>query len=775
MSVMYKGYGSAVLAIAGLLGLAACSGDSEAAKKRLLDTGNKFFKDAKYKEASIIYRKLLQKDARYGEAYYRLGLTELKQGRYGDAVRAFRRSSELQPENDDAHSKLGDLYLMIYLADKKKFKPLLSDFQELSDRLLKRNPKHYDGLRMKGYLGVASENWPEAIKNFTAANEIKPNQGRLMLELAQSYAANNQLEEAEKTAKLGLQHNAGYPPLYDFLYFARLKAKDVAGAEGVLRQKVASNTKSATFILELAAHYYREKKQDTMLATLKTLTIDEKKFPEGHRLAGDFLFRTGDVDGAYKEYEAGIKSQPKERAGYQKKQVELLAMQGRRKEAVDLAQQLVDENKDDGEATALRAALRLQGGNRDDVKKAIQEFLEAIKQMPDNPVVRFNLGEAYLANGEVEPARVQLQEAVKLRSTYIPPKLALSRIHLSKQEYAKTQQLADEVLAGNPNQVQARILRISALMGMMENGTARKELEDVKAKNPDLKDAYYLQGMIDLQERKFAESEKSFLALYNSPSPDVRGLLGLVEVYLATGRAAQSRKILEDELKRNPPNKRNLRLAMANVDVRSERYEGAVEEYKKLIEESPQAVELWLRLGETYRRWKHWDEALATFDKAKQLAPNEVVTWMNLAMAMEQLGKKPAETKSIYERILKLSPDNAVALNNMAFILAEAGQDLDQALTYAQKAKQQMPDNPDISDTLGWVYIKKNLSDDAIKIFRGLLDKKPGHVTWRYHLAMALFQKGDKLQAKKELEQAIKNKPNPEEAQKINTLLSRIG
>ncbi len=62
------------------LGLAGCS-DSEAGKKRLLETGNKYFDSGKSKEASIIYRKVLQKDQRYGEAYYRLGLSELKQGR----------------------------------------------------------------------------------------------------------------------------------------------------------------------------------------------------------------------------------------------------------------------------------------------------------------------------------------------------------------------------------------------------------------------------------------------------------------------------------------------------------------------------------------------------------------------------------------------------------------------------------------------------------------------------------------------------------------------
>ena len=59
--------------------------------------------------------------------------------------------------------------------------------------------------------------------------------------------------------------------------------------------------------------------------------------------------------------------------------------------------------------------------------------------------------------------------------------------------------------------------------------------------------------------------------------------------------------------------------------------------------------------------------------------------------------------------------------------------------------------------------------------FRGIGNQKPNHVTWRYHLALALFQKGDKLQAKKELDVAMKNNPRPDETQKIRELLGRIG
>jgi predicted Zn-dependent protease len=92
----------------------------------------------------------------------------------------------------------------------------------------------------------------------------------------------------------------------------------------------------------------------------------------------------------------------------------------------------------------------------------------------------------------------------------------------------------------------------------------------------------------------------------------------------------------------------------------------------------------------------------------------------------------------------------------------------------AQRAKQQMPTDSNVADTLGWIYIKKNLSDNAINIFKELVRQEPDKSTFRYHLAMALAQKGDKPAAKKELEAALKSKPAKDEEQKIRELLAKV-
>ena len=49
---------------------------------------------------------------------------------------------------------------------------------------------------------------------------------------------------------------------------------------------------------------------------------------------------------------------------------------------------------------------------------------------------------------------------------------------------------------------------------------------------------------------------------------------------------------------------------------------------------------------------------------------------------------------------------------------AEEGLDLDAALTMAQRARQLAPNATAMADTVGWIYIKKNLPDSAIAVVR---------------------------------------------------------
>jgi Flp pilus assembly protein TadD len=134
---------------------------------------------------------------------------------------------------------------------------------------------------------------------------------------------------------------------------------------------------------------------------------------------------------------------------------------------------------------------------------------------------------------------------------------------------------------------------------------------------------------------------------------------------------------------------------------------------------------------------------------------------------------RTAEAKLLYESTFTLQSDNPIALNNLAYLIAEKNGDLDTALTFAQRARQKWPHVSAVSDTLAWIYLKKNLQDNAIEILENVVSQSPNQPTFHYHLGAAWLQKGNKAKARTELEKALANRPSSEEAGKIKELLAK--
>jgi tetratricopeptide (TPR) repeat protein len=763
----------AVFALILLLSLVAgCNRDPNVAKKKYVENGNRYYDKGKYKEALIMYRNALKRDMRYGEAYYRSALAEMKIGQWGGAARDLQRAVELQPENLDAHTRLGNLYLNAYVQDRKRPKTLLTELKSLSDRLGQRFPNTFEDARLKGYLALFDNNTSKAAEFFEKANRLKPYQQDLVLVYMQTLAVLNKADEGEKLAYELLKKDPTALAVYDALFLQYRQSNRLADAERILKSKVENNPKVADARLQLAAHYYSLKQRPEMMATLNQLSSDAKDFPASELMVGDFFLRIRDLDQAMMHYQEGIKRQPKEKHTFQKRMIEVMVKQNKKDEAQQLVTDILKEDPKDPEAIAIRASLSLLTGTREQLQSAINDLQTVVSRMPENPVLRYNLGKALLAKGNMQAARIQFEEAIKLRPDYLLPRITLAQIYLQNREFGKVVQASQEILSYDATNVPARLLRSRALMALGEVKQARTELVQTATQFPDLPEARLQVAALDLQEKNFKAAEESFKALY-AKFHDPRAFLGLVETYVAQGNSAQALKLLREEIAKNP-DQLEYRVALANISVNANDYQTAISEYKKVLDKAPRSSDIWLRLGETYRRSGDLTSAAANFKKAQEVAPNNVLAYLQLALLYDTGGQK-TDARPLYEQILRLQPDNPVALNNLAFMLADNGNDLDQALTMAQRAKQQRPNDGDVSDTLGWIYIKKNLSDSAINIFRDLVRDKPERATYRYHFAMALAQKGDRASAKKECEAALRSKPSKEEEAKIRDLMAKLG
>ena len=777
----------AAAVLAAVVTLVSCNRDPNVAKRRYLESGNKYFEKGRYKEARIRYKNALQKDMRFGPAYYKLGLTEMKLGQTLPAVNAFRRAVELlphdQPDYWDAMVELSEIYLFAG----REQKQLMDEVEGYTREILKRDPNSFDGHRLTGDLNFArglnaykvarkdegDAYIEKAVAEYRIADGIKPAQEGVMMQLARALVIRTDYPNAEQLYRQVIDKNKTLIAAYTELFRLYVFQKKMSEAEQVLKLGYQNNPKQLEFLTTLALHYSMQRRTADMVSVLDQIKAHAADFQDAYFVVGDFYLRLGDGDAAAKEYDEGMVRDPKRKLAYQKRKIEVLMHQGKKTEAADLNSQILKQNPNDPESRGLAATFLLDSG---DVNRAILDLQSVVTAAPDNAIARFNLGRAHAARGELEQARQSFQKAIELRPDYLPPRLALAEVQVERGEFEASIKTADGVLQIDRGNFTARLLQSAALLGEKKYADARVMLDQMLKVIPNSPDVYFQLGMVNLAEARYKEAEDTFRKTYELNPANARGLLGIVQTLLAQNKTDQAVQILQSETEK-APNRLEFRLALARTSVQLGKYDMAIAEYQKVLDaldkNSKIRGQIYMEVGATYRRKGDDSNAVVNMQKAREIVPENVQVLTELAVTLEHAGKIP-EAKQVYEAAIKLDPNNGVALNNLAFLLAEHNGDLDEALSKAQRAKQLMPNTAEVSDTLGEIFLRKNMSDNAIGIFEDLVAKTPKQSTYRYHLALALKQKGDKPRAVRELNEALKYNPGKEERAKIQEELSHL-
>jgi tetratricopeptide (TPR) repeat protein len=535
-----------------------------------------------------------------------------------------------------------------------------------------------------------------------------------------------------------------------------------------------NNPKQFGYLTLLAMHYYMQKRRDDMVGVLNQIKTHAKEFPQAYLTVGDFYLRMGDGDSAVREYREGIAKDAAKKATYEKRIIEVLMRQGKRTEAADLTSQILKDDPNDNDARGLAATFMLDKG---DVTKALSELQAVVTHSPDNPVAQYNLGRAHAARGEWEQARQRYQKAIDLRPDYVLARLSLAQLQVTRGDFDAAIKSSQAVLAIDRNNNNARLIASAALMGQKKFDDSRQLLDAMLKANPSSPDVLFQLGVVNLAQSKYKEAEDAFRRSYELNPANSRGLMGMVETEMAQNHPDQAMQLLQTESAK-VPNRMDFLLALGNTAVRAGKFDLAISYFEKVAAATQKGSkaqgDIYLRIGESYRRKGDLTNSIIALQRSREILPDNGVVLSTLGLVLDAAGRW-AEARQVYEVVIKLDPSNGVALNNLAFLLSEHGGDLDDALTKAQRAKQLLPNLSEVSDTLGWIYLKKNLTDNAIDIFKDLVNKVPAEAIFRYHLGMAYSQKGDKTRALKELQDALKYNPTKGDRDKIQQLITRLG
>ncbi len=329
-------------------------------------------------------------------------------------------------------------------------------------------------------------------------------------------------------------------------------------------------------------------------------------------------------------------------------------------------------------------------------ERAMKEAEALVAQNPYDSENRVVLAEIYAVSNKDSLARVQFGEAMKLDSTDIPTLLALSDFQASRRDW-------NGLLATTRRLFQIDALPIKSKIEQFERLTA-----DVK---------FYGQHYLQLNDLA------STLAIRYPSDP------GVVALYaghlIASGETERAREHYKLHLGDRPAQDQYYHMV---IDIESylERPDSALFYVDRALELFPEKSEFHISKGNIELRSERYDRALEGYREALKYAPNDTLRsriWNAIGDTHNQIAEAAANEKAArkammrcfkaYDESLRLWRDNASVLNNYAYFLSLEGRDLERALEMSSRVMALTDNNPTYIDTHAWVLYRLGRYDEA--------------------------------------------------------------
>jgi predicted Zn-dependent protease len=493
----------------------------------------------------------------------------------------------------------------------------------------------------------------------------------------------------------------------------------------------------------------------------------------GPLAVGDFYAARRQPEQAAAAYRHGAESDWDNRNFYRKKLARLEFARGNRAEAKSLLDAVLKDQSGDIEAVTLMQGLVLGEGDRKDAESAVATLRTLAEQMPDRADGWHRLAVAQEATGDVDGALQTARRSLQVNGTYLPALLLRARLTAKKGDNSGALTQANQILQAWPENQEARLLKARLLFAENRLGEARAELRELEKALPGNPSVEVLAALMAAADGRSDAAEAQLRRLYKPGDAAGEARDALVRVLQSRKQHGEATALLEREVRLAPDNA-PLRQQYAEALLAAGKADAAVEQYREIVSRDESAITPRLLLGYVLMAQNRNEEAAGVLAQASRKDPKNGKALFLFAQSLERQGKH-AEAIAGYRQVLAVEPANALAMNNIGYLLAESGGNLNEAQQLVGRAMQASQNAAVYMDTLGYIYLKQRKTDLALQTFQTLVQKDPENSTYRYHLGMALLEKGQRAQARDEMEKALRRSQDPQERQRIQESISRTG
>ncbi len=696
--------------------LCGCSADSK--KSAHLSKGGQFFASGDYEKAELEYKNVLQIDRINPEAIARLGVIYFDQGRTGPTLMYLRKGNELQPKNTELRLRL--VKTLVGFGPRQ-----FEEARTLAHPLLDQTPPHEEAAVVLAEATATPKDYAEIRARLLQL----PNQSASVLTgLAILDLREQKQKDAETLVARALAAEPKLSAANTLNGFLSQSNKDLPKAEKAFVAATASAPARAASRMQLVNFYLQTNQIE---AGKRVLEENFKKAPDSipTRIAM-----------------AGLAANDK-----------------RFDESITHLERVLAMDPTHFEALLLAAKVRLAKG---EPSKAVALLETATKTYPGAAIAHHQLGLAYVANSESGKATASFTEAIALAPSAPEPAIALAELNLRQRNFGPA--IAGlRLLLQKGESSEARFLLGNAYR---LQGTLDEALATYRQLFPALPKSHQLRlftGLVLIQQNKLAEGRVEIAKAAELAPEEFAPVELLVNLDVAEKKFDAARQRVDDLVAKKPteaaPQLLLARVYLAQSDV--PRAETAL---RKAIELQPNSMDGYMMLAELYVSRNETAKALTDLLGAAAANPKDPRPNMISAILHERQKNYPAAREN-YEKTLAINPQNGIALNNLAALYLDQDGKLDRALELAQKARELLPNQPEVADTLGWIFFKKRNYTRALALFDEAAEKLSETAEFQYHLGMACYMTGDETRATAALEKALKldaNFPGADDAKK---------
>ena len=762
-----------IFLIAAALMLGACT-TPEKAKAQHVARGQALLKDKKFQEAVLEFRSALQIDEKLADAHW--GLANAYEGlqRYQEAFDEMRQTAELDANNLDVRVRLGNYYLV----GSQQSPAAIAEAERLAKEVLDKDPNHIEGHILMGSVLFAQNKKQEAFAELNHAVELNPKRVESYLSLARFYVLTKDIATAEATYQRAISVSGGAAMAhYEYgKFLVGANRLDVAEAEFNRAVQADPNNREARFIL--ASFYLVNKRLDKAEEAYKALAEMDKEKPEGRSVLGDFYSSTGRLDEAIAIYKGVIAKSPDyTQARY--RLAEIMLNRGDLAGAKNEVETVLKNDATDRQAIILRARIEMQAGQPSDLKLAIEDLREVLRQEPNSRAGLFFMAEANFRLGQTDQARVFAGDLERNYPDYLPAKLMQVQINLASGDAKSALQLAAQLQerlakAAPDRDTSPQMLAELKAKTLIAHGSAALQLRDTKTARQDFlaaheaapgnADIYVNLAVVSLAENKVDEAVGFYNNALAIDGAHFNALRGLINLYAAQKHTDQAHARIDQAIAAQPSNA-SLHFLKGRIYGFEMNAQGAESEFRRALELDGNYLAAYSALAALFVNTNQQQRAIEEYRKIVERRPDNAAIYTLIGMLEMNQQNIDAAIEN-YKKALAQDQNAIFAANNLAWLYAVYGKgNMDEAVRLAQSAVQANPEVPSFVDTLGWVYYKKGLYGPAAEQLKKAVavdenaarrNNVTATPTYHYHLGVALAAKGEKAAARREIESALR-------------------